>query len=340
MFSFITQRLLSAIISAWLVATIVFVLIRLIPGDPAIAMAGPTATAEEIEALRSYLRLDDPLLAQYGRFMGNLARGDLGTSVRTNQPVMDELIERFPATLEVSFVALVLVLIVAIPLGIVAAVRRNSLFDHASRIGTLIGVGIPVFWLGILLVWVFAYKLRLLPVGGRLDVQLSVDRVSGFVILDALLLGQPSAAGNALKHLVLPSVVLALAPLAIVARLMRGSLLEVLGEDYIRTAYAKGLRGRVVIVRHAMRNALQPVITILGLQLAALLTGAVLVENIFAWPGVGAYVYNALQTRDYPVVQGTVILIALMYVAINTVIDVGYGVLDPRTRAALRGAAA
>lgn len=339
MLRFTLDRLASGLLTAWLVVSVVFVILRLVPGDPATTIAGPEATAGQVANIRRTLGLEDPLAVQYGRFLAGLLRLDLGTSIRSNQPVMAELMGRFPATLELTFAALLLVVLVSIPLGSLAAARRDSLFDHGARLATLVGVGMPLFWSGLLLAWLFSYYLRILPGSGRLDVLLTVRPITGFVIVDGLLQGRPDAALSALSHLVLPTVVLALPGLAITTRLMRGSLLEVLGEDYVRTARAKGLSGAAVVMRHALRNALGPVVTLVGLQLVALLSGSILVESVFAWPGVGNYVFNAIQARDYAVVQGTVILIALLYVAVNTAVDLAYGVLDPRIRLAHRGTA-
>ncbi len=338
MVHFAVGRLIGALVTAWLVASLVFVSLRLIPGDPATSIAGPEATPGQIDYIRGSLGLDDPLAIQYGRFLADLVRFDFGTSIRNGQPVMAELRDRLPATLELTLSALLLVILVSIPLGSIAAIKRGSPFDHISRLVTLVGVGMPVFWSGLLIAWLFAYELRLLPGSGRLDVMLRVEPITGFVMVDSLLRGQPDIALNALSHLVLPAIVLALPGVAIATRLMRGSLLQVLGDDYVRTAHAKGLRERDVIVHHALKNALNPVVTLFGLQLVALLSGAILVENIFAWPGLGRYVFTAIQVRDYPVVQGTVLLIALVYVAVNTVIDLVYAILDPRIRLSAPGA--
>jgi peptide/nickel transport system permease protein len=327
------ERLVETLITAWLVASISFVLVRSLPGDPAAAMAGPDATAEEIAALRTHLRLDEPMHFQYVRFLARLCRADLGISIQTRRPVLAELARRFPATLELALAALGTAIVVGIPLGILTAMRRGSWFDRCTRIGSLVGVGLPTFWLAIVLVWLFAFQLRLLPVAGRLDVRLDVPQRTGFVLIDAFVAGDGAAALDALQHLLLPALTLAAAPIAILSRLMRGGLVEILQEDYIRTARAKGLAERTVVLRHAAKGALQPVVTILGLQLATLLAGAVLVESVFAWPGVGNYVYTAIQIRDYPVVQGAVVMVALVYILINNLVDLSYAYLDPRVRA-------
>lgn len=332
MLSFAIGRVLSGLLTALLVVSVVFLILRLIPGDPASTIAGPEATPGQLAHIRETLGLDDPLEVQYARFMGGLARFDLGTSIRSNQPVSEELMVRFPATLELTITALLIVVLLSIPLGILAAVYRGSAFDHSARLGTLIGAGLPVFWSGLLLAWFFSYYLRILPGNGRLGILTSFTPTTGFVLIDSVLQLRPDIALDALSHLVLPSIVLAIPGLAISTRLTRASLLEVLGEDYIRTARAKGLSEIGVIARHALKNALGPVMTLLGLQLVALLSGSILVESVFAWPGVGSYVFDALQARDYPIVQGIVILIALLYVAVNTAVDIAYAFLDPRIR--------
>lgn len=331
------NRFLSGLVTAWAVVTVTFFIVRLVPGDPASAMAPPTATPVQVEQIRSYLGLGDPLWVQYGTFLNHLAHLDLGTSIRTNQPVLSDLVERFPATIELALAALLLEVLIAIPIGTIAAVKRNQLFDHVSRFVSLIGVGIPVFWMALMALWLFAYTFDILPLGGRLDIGVSVERHTGFTVIDALIEGRPDIAGSALEHLILPAAILAIPSMAFWTRLMRGSMLEVLSADHVRTARAKGLTRRRVVVRHGVRNALNPVITSLGLDLVALLSGVIFIENVFAWPGVGNYIFSSIQTRDYPVVQGSVILITLLYVSVNTVVDIVQAVLDPRIRPSLQG---
>lgn len=340
MLRFALGRFLSGLVTAWAVVTVTFFIVRLVPGDPASAMAPPTATPAQIDQIREYLGLGDPLWVQYGTFMEHLVQFDLGTSIRTNQPVLTDLLERFPATIELALAAILLEIAIAIPIGAVAAVKRNSRFDHTSRVASLIGVGIPVFWLGLMVLWLLSYKLGIFPLGGRLDIGTSLERHTGFNVVDALIAGRPEIAVDALEHLILPAVVLAIPSMAFWTRLMRGSMLEALGADHVRTARAKGLTRRRVVVRHGVRNALNPVVTSLGLDLVALLSGVIFIEAIFAWPGVGNYIFSSIQQRDYPVVQGSVILIALLYVTVNTIVDVIQAVLDPRIRPGLQGQAA
>ncbi len=337
MLRFGLNRFASGLVTAWAVVTATFFLVRLVPGDPASAMAPPTATPAQVDQIRNYLGLADPWWLQYVTFLNHVVHLDLGTSIRTNQPVLSDLLERFPATIELAAAAMLLEVLIAIPIGTIAAVRRNQMFDHVSRFASLVGVGIPVFWLALMSLWLFAYKLGVLPLGGRLDIGTELPRHTGFTVIDALIDGRPDIAGSALQHLLLPAVILAIPSMAFWTRLMRGSMLEVLGSDHVRTARAKGLTSRRVVVRHGVRNALNPVITSLGLDLVALLSGVIFIENVFAWPGVGNYIFGSIQTRDYPVVQGSVILITLLYVFVNTVVDVVQAVLDPRIRPNLQG---
>lgn len=334
---FALGRLLSGLATAWVVVSVTFFIVRLVPGDPASAMAPPTATAGQVQQIREYLGLGHPIWVQYATFMEHLARLDLGTSIRTNQPVLSDILARFPATIELAIAAMLLEIAIAIPIGAIAAVKRNSRFDHISRVTSLIGLGIPVFWLGLMLLWLLAYKLGVFPLGGRLPIGVSLERHTGFTVIDALIEGRPGLALDSLRYLVLPAAVLAVPSMAFWMRLMRGSMLEVLGADHVRTARAKGLPQRRVVIRHGVRNALNPVITSLGLDLVALLSGVIFIENIFAWPGVGNYIFGSIQQRDYPVVQGSVILIALLYVTVNTIVDVIQAILDPRIRPGLQG---
>jgi len=286
------------------VATLVFALIHLIPGDPAQAMLGETAAEEDVEALRRRLGLDRPLLEQYGAFLRGLAHGDLGTSLRTNEPVAKAILDRIPATLELAAAAMTVAIGVAIPLGIVAAVGRGTLVDHAATTLALTGISIPNFWLGPLLAIVFAVELGWLPVSGR----------------------------GTLAHLVLPAISLGAALAAILARMTRASLLEELREPYVLAARARGASRARAVLRHAFRNSLIPVVTLVGLQFGAVLTGAVITETIFAWPGIGRLLIQSIGFRDYPVVQGCILFIAATYVGVNLLTDVVYGVLDPRIR--------
>lgn len=335
MLRFSLRRAASGLLTALAVVTATFFLIRLVPGDPATALAPPNATPDQIDRIRENLGLTGPLWEQYGIYLSDIARLDFGTSIRTNQPVLADLLSRIPASIELAVTAFVLVVAIGLPVGIIAAVRRNSRFDYGWRLASSIGVGLPVFWVGLMFLWIFAYLLNLFPLGGRLGIEASLDRVTGFVVLDALLAGRPELIVESLHHLVLPATALALPSIAFWIRLMRGSLLEVLGEDYVRTGRAKGLRRRQVILRHGVRNALNPVVTTMGFELVALLTSAILVETIFAWPGIGNYVLISMQSRDYPVIQGATILIAFLYVGVNSVVDIVQARLDPRILASM-----
>jgi peptide/nickel transport system permease protein len=269
---------------------------------------------------------------QYFNFMSDLVRGDFGTSIVRSTSVGGELRNRFPATLELTIAALTLATVIGVPAGMMAAMRRGSLIDTSSVLLALIGVSIPIFWLGLLLQYLFGVSLGWLPISQRIDVEFTrnFQSITGLYVLDGLLRGRFDVFTNALRHLVLPAVALSTVPMAIIARMTRSAMLEVLSQDYIRTAWAKGLRERVVVTRHALRNALLPVVTVIGLQLGALLGGAILTETVFSWPGIGTWIYEGVRGRDYPVVQSGVIFVAFWFVLINMLVDVSYAFLDPR----------
>ncbi|MGH7362198.1 MAG: ABC transporter permease [Candidatus Methylomirabilales bacterium] len=312
------------------ISLLVFGFIHLIPGDPAVAMLGERATPERVAAVRAQLGLDEPLYKQYLIYLRKVAQGDLGLSILRGDPVLADLLHRFPATVELALSAILLALAIGIPLGIVSAVWRNSLFDGVSRLVALTGVSMPIFWLGLMLAWFFGVELGWLPTGFRLDTDVAVSPVTNFYVLDSLLTGNGQALSSTLRHLILPAVCLGTIPLAIIARMTRASLLEVLSQDYIRTAEAKGLPQRGVVLRHAMRNALLPILTVTGLQVGHLLAGAILTETIFSWPGIGLWVYEAIQARDYPIVQGATLFIATVFVLVNLCTDLLYATVDPR----------
>jgi peptide/nickel transport system permease protein len=328
------------------VTIIVFMFLRLIPGDPAVAMLGEHAAQENVERIREQLGLNRPLFldrealeqgdvkgffdSQYVRYLGRLLRGDLGASIHRRIPIAETLKERFPATVELALIAILIGAVVGVVAGIVSAARRNSILDASSMIGSLMGVSIPIYWLGLMEMMLFAVFLNWLPIGGRLDYSYEVPPVTRLFLIDSLLAGNMDAFVDALKHLALPAIALATHPMSIIARMTRSSMLDVLSADYVRTAYAKGLRERVVLFRHALKNAFLPIITIIGLQTGTLLAGAILTETIFAWPGIGKWVYDAILGRDYPIVQGGTLLIALIFVFVNLVVDLSYAFLDPR----------
>jgi len=329
---YLLRRLLEMIPVFFGVILVVFVISRLTPGDPARVILGERATPEALAQLRDALGLNEPLPAQFGRYLGRALRGDLGRSIQSNERVVVDLATRFPATMELTLGAMLIASTVGVLTGVLAAVRRNSWFDGVSMFVALFGFSMPIFWLGIMLILLFAWLLGWFPISGRLDLTVDLARVTGFYLLDALLTRNWAALGNALRHLVLPAVTLSTVPLAIIARMTRSSLLEVLRQDYVRTARAKGLPERRVVLAHALRNAAIPVITVIGLNVGSLLSGAILTETIFAWPGVGRLVVDAIFARDYPVVQGTVLVIAVVFVAVNLLVDLSYAALDPRIR--------
>jgi peptide/nickel transport system permease protein len=332
MMRYIIKRILTVIPVLIGVSILVFTFIRLIPGDPAVAMLGERATPDSIARVRAQLGLDKPLYEQYLIFASRAVRGDLGTSVLRGEPVTTEIVRRFPATIELALGAILFALIVGIPAGIVSAIRRNSWLDSGSMLIALTGVSMPIFWLGLMLSFLFAVLLHWLPSGSRLDATTDYRPITNLILLDSLLQGNPSLLWEGIRHLILPAAALGTIPMAIITRMTRSAMLEVLGQDYIRTAHAKGLRERVVVLRHALRNALLPVITVVGLQIGILLSGAILTETVFSWPGIGRWLVDAIYTRDYPIVQGVTLTIAVIFVAVNLIVDVLYGWADPRVK--------
>lgn len=314
------------------VILVVFIISRLTPGDPARIILGERATPEAMAQLREALGLDEPLPLQFAGYLGRAVRGDLGRSIQSNERVIVDLATRFPATVELTAAAMLIASIVGVFTGVVAAARQHSWFDGLSMVVALFGFSMPIFWLGIMLILLFAWQLGWLPISGRLDYAIDLQRVTNFYVLDGLLTRNWAAVSDALRHLVLPAVTLSTVPLAIIARMTRSSLLEVLRQDYVRTARAKGLAERRVMVNHALRNAGIPVVTVIGLNVGSLLGGAILTETIFAWPGIGRLVVDAIFARDYPVVQGTVLVIAVVFVLVNLLVDLTYAFLDPRIR--------
>jgi dipeptide transport system permease protein len=313
-----------------------FILIRLVPGDPIEVRRGERGITPERHAeLMHEMGLDRPLYVQFFDYVGGVLKGDLGTSVITHRPVMDEFLTLFPATLELAFFALIFSTVIGVPAGMLAAVKRGTAYDHAVMGTTLTGYSMPIFWWGLLLILVFSIDLHWTPVAKRLDEDFFVDETTGFMLIDTLLSDDPENKGafvNALWHLILPTIVLGTVPLAIIARMTRSAMLEVLGEDYIRTARAKGLSTFRVIAVHALRNALVTVVTVIGLQVGVLLGGAILTENVFSWPGIAKWLVESIGRRDYPALQGGVLIIATLVMAVNLLVDLLYGVLNPRIR--------
>jgi peptide/nickel transport system permease protein len=312
------------------VSLVVFVLVRLIPGDPAAILLGQTASPERVAQVRSQLGLDKPLPVQYALYLKGAAQGNLGDSIVTGRSVTAELRERLPATVELTLFAMLVAVLVGIPVGVIAAVRQYSLMDRVTSVLALTGVSMPIFWLAMILIVLFGVRLRWFPFPGRLDVPL--DEKTGLVLVDSLLETNWAAFKDGLMHLVMPALALGTIPMAVITRMTRSSVLEVLGEDYIRTARAKGLSSGSVIFRHALKNAMLPVITVIGLQLGLLLGGAVITETIFAWPGIGQIAYESIYRRDYAMIQAVVLYGAALFVLMNLLVDILYAVADPRVR--------
>jgi len=329
---YVGRRLLETVPVVFGVLLVVFVISHLTPGDPVLIALGEHATPQAVEQLRAELQLNDPLPVQFAKYLNRALRGDLGRSIQNNEQVTEELTNRFPATIELTAAAMLIASLVGILIGVIAAARQNSWFDGTSMVVALFGFSMPIFWLGIMLILLFAWYLDWFPISGRLGYTIEISRLTNLYVLDAILTRNWLALQDALRHLVLPAVTLATVPLAIIARMTRSSLLEVLRQDYVRTARAKGLAERVVVSRHALKNAFIPVVTVIGLNVGALLGGAILTETIFAWPGVGRLVVDAIFARDYPIVQGAVLVIALVFVLVNLLVDLSYAVLDPRIR--------
>jgi dipeptide transport system permease protein len=334
MLRFILTRV-SLIIPTFIGITLLtFFLIRLVPGDPIETMAGERGIdPARHELLRKEYGFDRPILVQYGIYIARVLQGDLSKSVITQAPVLDEFLALFPAKIELAVCAILFALVIGLPAGILAAVRRNSIFDHGVMGISLAGYSMPIFWWGLILILLFSVQFDLTPVSGRIDVLYYIEPVTGFLLIDSLFFSEDEGAfRSALAHLILPTIVLGTVPLAVIARMTRSAMLEVLGEDYIRTAKAKGLSRFRIIALHALRNALIPVVTVIGLQVGVLFTGAILTETIFSWPGVGKWLIEAIFRRDYPVLQGGVLLLGIVVMTVNLLVDLTYGLINPRIR--------
>jgi len=333
MLRFILTRV-SLIVPTFIGITLLaFFLIRLVPGDPIETMAGERGIdPARHEQLRKEFGFDRPVLVQYGIYISRVLQGDLGKSIVTQEPVISEFLALFPATIELALCAILFALLIGLPAGVIAAVKRNSIFDHGVMGVSLAGYSMPIFWWGLILILVFSVQLGLTPVSGRISVLYYIEPVTGFLLIDSLLSEDEGAFLSAVQHLILPTIVLGTVPLAVIARMTRSAMLEVLGEDYIRTARAKGLSRLRVIGLHALRNALIPVVTVIGLQVGVLFTGAILTETIFSWPGVGKWLIEAIFRRDYPVLQGGTLLLGVMVMSVNLLVDLAYGLINPRIR--------
>lgn len=333
MLGFIVRRVLLVIPTFIAIAFLTFVAIRLVPGDPIEVRTGERGiTPERLAEFRHQLGLDQPVWKQFLDYLAQIAHGDLGTSISTHAPVLQEFLTLFPATLELALCAMLFAVVLGIPAGVLAATRRGGFLDYSVMGVALTGFSMPIFWWGLLLILFFSVTLDLTPVSGRIDLLYYFEPVTGFMLIDSLLSDQDGAFLSAVSHLILPTIVLGTIPLATIARMTRSTMLEVLGEDYVRTARAKGLSPFRVVNVHALRNALIPVVTVIGLQTGMLMGGAVLTEYIFSWPGIGTWLIESIQRRDYPVLQGGVLMISGLVILINILVDVLYGVLNPRIR--------
>ncbi len=330
MLAYIIRRILILIPTLLGVSVIVFLMLRITPGDPAELLLGERATEEALHEIREHLGLNEPLHVQYGLFLKRLMKGDLGETIWSRQKVWIEVKERFPATIELSVVALFISCFFGIIFGIISATKQYSIFDYLSMLGALIGVSMPIFWLGLVFMLIFSVNLGWLPLSGRISVGVDLEVITNFYIIDAVLTKNWGALKDVLWHIIMPATTLSTIPMAIVARMTRSSMLEVLRQDYIKTAKAKGLSQFIVTFKHALRNALIPVVTTIGLQFGVALGGAILTETIFAWPGVGKWMFDAVMKRDYMVIQGGTLFIAAVFVVINLMVDVLYAVINPR----------
>ncbi len=332
MLRFVVRRLFLLVPILLGLSLLIFLWVRALPGTPADALLGERATPADVAEFRQRYGLDRPVFVQYWEYLKTTASGELGTSVASHRPVTTEIKERFPATIELTFAAMLFALCIGLPLGLLAAKHYGTATDHASLFVSLIGISIPVFFLAIILKYVFALKLGWLPSVGRQDVLIDAEHPTNFYVLDGIVTGNLQASWDACQHLILPAIALGSIPLAIVARVTRASTLDVQNEDYVRTARAKGLPPRMVDRRHVLRNALLPVVTIIGLQFGLLLGGAVLTETVFAIPGMGSWMKEAILNHDYPVLQGGILFIAIVFVVVNLIVDITYGFINPRIR--------
>ncbi len=334
MLSYLLQRFLSISLSLLGVSLLVFFMVHLIPGDVALTIAGERATQEVLEQIREDIGLDKPLYHQYGIFLWDLVHLDLGRSFKSKQPVLEEIKRYFPATAELTLAAMTFSICFGIIAGIIAAVYRGRFLDYFSMSTSLAGISMPIFWLGLMLILLFSYYLNILPVSGRIDVVLSLDvkTHTGFLLVDTLLEGNYKAFKDAIIHLILPAITLGTIPLAIIARMTRSSLLEVLNQPYITTAYAKGLSRWRVILKHALKNSMVPVLTIIGLEFGYLMGGAILTEHIFSWPGLGSWLRDSVEARDVRAVQGGVLFVSALFMLVNLIVDLLYAYFDPRIR--------
>ncbi|KAF0993950.1 ABC transporter permease [Geobacillus sp. TFV-3] len=332
MLSYAVRRVLMVIPVLFGMSLVVFFMIRAIPGNPAQVILGQKATKEAVAALTHKLGLDQPWYVQYMKYIGGLLHGDLGESIRTGAPIAEEIWPYLAATIELSLAAMLIAVVIGVNAGIISAWFQNSWFDYIAMVLALIGVSMPIFWLGLMEQWLFSIELDWLPTSGREDVRNPIEPITHLYLIDTLLSGNTDQFWQVVQHLVLPSMALATIPMAIIARMTRSSMLEVMKSDYIRTARAKGLSMFWVVYKHSLKNAIIPVLTVIGLQTGLLLGGAILTETIFSWPGIGRYIYDAIGYRDYPVIQSGILIIATIFIFINLIVDLLYAIIDPRIK--------
>jgi peptide/nickel transport system permease protein len=332
MLRFVVRRVLLLLPILIGLSILVFLWIRALPGSPATTLLGERTTPEAVAAIEEQYGLNEPIHEQYWAYAKNWLQLDFGNSITSRRPVVEEFRQRFPATIELALAAMLFSVLIGIPLGFLAAKKYGSWIDQSSLAASLLGISIPIFVLAILLKWLFAVKLGLLPTVGRMSVLINIDHPTNFYVLDALLAGDMEALWDVIKHLILPAVALGSIPLAIIARITRASVLDVQNEDYVRTARAKGVSSGIVDRRHILRNALLPIATIIGLQTGLLLSGAVLTETVFAYPGIGTWLVQAIEDRNYPVLQAGILFVAIVFVLVNLIVDVSYAYLNPRIR--------
>ncbi|RCW50673.1 MULTISPECIES: ABC transporter permease [unclassified Halanaerobium] len=330
MLNYILRRLLFLIPLLLAISIVVFFMIHLIPGDPVQIMLGDKGTAEDAARLRTELGLDKPLHVQYFKFLSNLLKGDLGRSIRNRNPVINEIGTSFPATIELTILSMIVASVIGVIAGIISAIKQYSLIDNVTMVAALLGISMPVFWVGMMLMLIFASRLGWLPISGRISRMADLNVITNFYIIDSIITSNWAAFKSTISHLILPALTLATIPVAMIARMTRSTTLEVLNQDYIRTARAKGLPEKIVITKHVLKNSLIPVVTIIGLQFGSFLGGAVLTETVFARAGVGRLLINGILGRDFPVIQGAVLFIATFFVFINLIVDLLYSYLDPR----------
>jgi peptide/nickel transport system permease protein len=330
MLGFIIRRTLAVIPTLLGMTVVIFLMLAVTPGDPAELLLGERATTESLDAMREYLGLNKPLYVQYGMFLNRAIHFDLGETIWSREKVSKEIRERFPATIELALAAMIISTVLGVILGIISATRQYSWFDYTSMVGSLFGVSMPVFWLGLVLMLIFSLNLEWFPMSGRLGVDIDFPIITNFYIIDSILAWDWEAFKDVIMHLALPATALSTIPLAIVARMTRSSMLEVLRQDYIKTAKAKGLSEFKIVLKHALRNSLIPVVTVVGLQFGILMGGAILTETVFAWPGVGKWLYEGVVKRDYMVIQGGTLLVATTFIFVNLIVDILYAIINPR----------